>query len=370
MIYTIEDKAKLPNIHELVEFIERKSRELPICHQLPMETRVPDNACFIVTRTGSGRTTFKPNITNQSCLFAGRPNFQNVVTAKVFENGNPNFLVDNVRREEFELVMESYPLYRLLKEGIEIPNYRRLVIENPYGLAMSYGFPTQLQPLTSSLNMAAYLAVSEEDENGERVLVNADTKQSGMLYMLYLPVQMGMISGLSCIGKQAFVRPARQKMFALHLPQGANFNAHPLVRGFEFRHDSDADSYYFNKFQGEQSLFPNDDLLVRKAKAIVNAKQISNTAMERNLQNNPDDSRDVNIAKLRSEGIEIDGEQSEYLFSEEELEDYYAHSHDIWQRFCQDIIFNEPKGDELKQRLLAIPEQPAYRKYFEKEAVI
>lgn len=48
---------------------------------------------------------------------------------KAFKGGTLNFLCDNVRREEFELVMESHPLYQLFKEGIEIPNYRRLVIE-------------------------------------------------------------------------------------------------------------------------------------------------------------------------------------------------------------------------------------------------
>lgn len=370
MIYTIEDKKELPNIRELVDFIERKSRELPIRHLSSIEERIPDSSRFIVTRTGSGRTTFKPNITNQGCLFAGLSKFQDIVTSKTFANERPNFLLDNVRREEFELVMESHPLYQLLKGGITIPNYRRIVVENPYGLALSYGFPTQLQPLTSDLDIAAYMAVSEEDNGSGRKLVDAKAIQSGMLYMFFLPVQIGLISGLSCIGKQAFVRPGLQKMFALHLAQGSNFNTNPLVRGFEFRHDHDADSYYFNKYQGEHSLFPNDDLLARKAKAIIDTKQISNSAIDRNLQNNPRDDRNVNIAKLNDVGIEVKGEQSENLFTDDELEFYYAHSHDTWQQFCQDIIFNEPKGDELKQRLLAVPEQPAYRRYFDKEVVI
>lgn len=370
MIYTIEDKNKLPNIRELVSFIKRKSEELPIRHLLPIEQRISDDSCFIVTRTGSGRTTFKPNITNKGCLFTGISEYNDTVTSEAFKGGPPNFLLDNIRREEFELVMESYPLYQLLKEGIEIPNYRKLVIENPYGLAMSYGFPTQLQPLTSCLDIAAYWAVSEDDGNGGRKLVDTAAKQSGMLYMFYLPVQMGMISGLSCIGKQAFVRPGLQKMFALHLPQGTNFNAHPLVRGFEFRHDTDADSYFFNKFQGEHSLYPDNDLLARKVKAIKETNQISNAAFERNLQNNSSDDKSTNIAKLDNAGIEIKGEQSDYLFTDDELNDYYAHSHGVWTKFCEDIVFNEPKGEELRQRLLAVPEQPAYKRYFEKEVAI
>lgn len=370
MIYSIENKDNLPNIRELVEFIEKKASELPIRHILPIEQGIQDNSCFVVTRTGSGRTTFKPNITNQACLFAGRPDFQNIVKSKTFTKGQPNFLLDNVRREEFDLVMESHPFYQLLKNGIEIPNYRPLVIENPYGLALSYGFPTQLQPLTSCLNIAAYWAVSQEQVDGRRTLIDSTECLSGMLYMFILPVQMGMISGLSCIGKQAFVRPGLQKMFALHLPQGANFNVHPFVRGFEFKHDYDADSYYFNKYQNEYSLFPANDPLAQKARMIVEANHVSNSAIDRNMKNNPHDNRDINIAKLHQAGIDVRGELSEYLFTEEELADYYAHSHQIWTDFCSDIVFNENNGNDLKKELLKVSTTPQYRKYFEKEVMI
>lgn len=65
MIYTIEDKNQLPNIKNLVAFVKKKSKELPIRHLLSFEQRMPDQYYFIVTRTCRGRTTFKPNITNQ-----------------------------------------------------------------------------------------------------------------------------------------------------------------------------------------------------------------------------------------------------------------------------------------------------------------
>lgn len=157
MIYTIGDKGSLSTLKEVISFLLPRIRQHPIRHQLPLENRIDNRNLFVVTRTASGRTTFKPNITKQAVLFSGVSHFQDPLTSQILSEQRPNFLATNVRREEFEIAMESYPLYNMLRRGITFGNHR-IIIENPYGLAMSYGFPTLLFPLTSSLDIAAYIS--------------------------------------------------------------------------------------------------------------------------------------------------------------------------------------------------------------------
>lgn len=370
MIFVEKNRENLPTISQVLSMVGEMTSKMPVRHRMPYDEPVDDSDAFLLNRTASGLFTLKPNITKQPCLFFGDSDYHKDLqpTWNRFKSRD-EFLVQNVLREEFELTMLSHPLCSLFRKGI--PTRRQPVrIINPFGIAMAYGFPSPMIPLTSSLETAVFFAthkynvqtnqwdaVAEKDEQGN---VNV-----GVLYVLELAMPFPMMMGLSCIGMQAFKRPGNQRLFGLNIPAGENFNNHRLVYGFQFRQKPEEVSTISEKYNGGELLCP-DELIARKAADILKYRRVSEAAFELNCKNNPRDDHEGNRKKLKAAGVEIVNEPL-HLFTAKELEStYYPTAEQEWEEMFSKVVAVHPGFDRLLEDIRNFPNTDEGQKYFRK----
>lgn len=367
MIYNATSYNMLPTLEELLEKLKVALNGQPIRHRSPLEPIVRDKDAFVVTRQMSGRYSLKPNISTQVALFRGESSYPNTdysCRPRIFRK-KPRYLVQNIKYEEFQIAMESHPLFNLLRNGILLNNRCNLRLFNPYGIAMCYGLDTSLLSLTSDLNIAAFYACCEQDADGvwHPVTVNDKEEKEGILYVFNMSAPFAMTPGLSSVGKQAFERCGLQKSFAIEIPREQDFRNHKFVAGFVFRHDSTVSQRFFDQFNHGNSLAPVSDILANKAREIMNSNVISRKAFDRNLRANPNDNEHVNIQEIEAKEIGIVAERST-SFTENELSAYYDNSLQIWEDFCQNLVFNDRNGQQLLDELRRVPDQAQYQSCF------
>lgn len=366
MIYNATSYKNLPTLEELLSTLQVALTRQPITHRSPIEPIVRDKDAFIVTRQMSGRYSLKPNISTQAALFRGESSYcEDGYTCKPrMYRTEPRYVVQNIKYEEFQIAIESHPLYTLLRNGIQLGGRFNLRMFNPYGIAMCYGFDTSLLSLTSDMNIAAFYACCEQDENGVWAPVtNNDENKKGILYVFNITAPFAMTPGLSTVGKQVFERCGAQKAFAIEVPRGQDFRNHKFAAGFVFRHDNVVSQKFFERFHGGNILAPTADILADKAREILSSKIVSRTAFERNLKANPGDRDFLNINEIKEKGYEI-AEGRTGSFTEEDLTGYYDNSLQIWEDFCQNLVFNDRNSQQLLDELRRVPEREQYRSYF------
>lgn len=364
MIYNAEYK-NLPTLDELVDNLNYALAQQPVLHLNPLERLVQRRDCFVVTRLMSGRYSLKPNIGFSKALFRGESCVHPTCKPVFSRNWKDRCTVENIKRNEFELLINSHPIYQLFRDGIQLTDRFRLRMENPYGIAMSYGFPTQLLSLTSDINIASFFAVTEYDETTQKYkpIDNSGSQKKGILYVFNLMAPFGLIPGLSTVGLQPFVRPGLQKEFAINLSKDADFKDHQFTVGFVFKHDNNISQRIFNQFQQGETLCPHDDLLAPKAHKILESNEVSQAALERNIRQNPHDNLKRIEKELRDNGITISN-RAHLTFTDEELSYIYNNPTDYWMNFCKDIEFGGKDAGKLKDLLLSIPQKEEYKKYF------
>lgn len=367
MIYNAKSFDKLPNLDQLLGKLKPVLKNLPITHRSPIEPIIRDRDVFIVTRQMSGSYSLKPNISTQAALFRGESSFSYTAYTcrpRLFRK-EPRYLVQNIKYEEFQIALESHPLFSLLRNGIKLSDNFVLRLYNPYGISMCYGFDTSLLSLTSDLDIAAFYACCEQDENGnwQPVTYKDGEEKKGILYVFNMTAPFAMTPGLSSVGKQAFDRCGLQKSFAIDIPRGQDFRNHKFVSGFVFKHDSDVSKRIFDNFNQGRILAPTTDILANKAREILLSSLVSRTAFNRNLQANPNDNQSRNENEIKDKGYEIDEERMP-LFTENELNAYYDNSLHIWDAFCSDLVFNDRNGQQLLDELRRTPEREEYHNFF------
>lgn len=364
MIYKT-DYQNLPTLDSLVDDLKYVLSQQPVVHLNPLEGIVLRPNCFVVSRLMSGRYSLKPNISHNTALFRGESSVHETCKPLFIRNWKDRCTVENVKRNEFELLLESHPIYRLFRDGIQLTDRFRLRMENPYGLAMSYGFPTQLLSLTSDIDIASFFAVTEFDEAEHKYkpIDNSENNKTGILYVFNLMAPFGMIPGLSTIGLQPFVRPGLQKEFAINIPKDMDFANHSFTVGCVFKHDNDITKRIYEQFQQGEALRPQNDILDGKAEQILSGNDVSIAALERNLQQNPSDKREI-IEKELTEGNVAISNKSAFAFTQDELAYIYDNPQAYWMDFCKDIEFTGRNASKLKEILLAIPQKEEYKKYF------
>lgn len=158
MIYNAEYN-NLPTLDELVDNLNYALAQQPVLHLNHLERLVQRRDCFVVTRLMSGRYSLKPNIGFSKALFRGESYVHSTCKSVFSRNWKDRCTVENVKRNEFELLMNSHPIYQLFRDGIQLTDRFRLRMYNPYGIAMSYGFPTQLLSLTSDIKILYLLFI-------------------------------------------------------------------------------------------------------------------------------------------------------------------------------------------------------------------
>lgn len=358
----------MPTITEVLGMVRDLTSRMPVRHRMPYDEPVGDENAFLLNRTASGLFTLKPNITRQPCLFYGDNDYREKVEPSWNRfKTRDEFMVQNVLREEFELVLLSHPLYRLLAQGI--PTRRQTVrIVNPFGNAMAYGFPSPMIPLTSSLDVAAFFATHRQDEQSgawtpipernERGEVNV-----GVLYMLELALPFPMMLGLSCIGMQAFRRPGRQRLFGMNVEAGRDFREHRFVTGLAFRQSAEASKGLNGAFENGERLTPGE-LIANKAADILRNRRVSEAAFAVNCKNNPKDDFAENRRKLKAAGVEI-VKDAKHLFTLEELAaEYYPTAVEQWNEMFSHVVAVHPGFDKLLEDIRDFPNTPQGHNFF------
>jgi len=336
---------------------------------MPYDAPVDNDSLFLLNRTASGLFTLKPNITRQPCLFYGDSEYHRVLQSSWCSLSREHYMIENVLREEFELTMESHPLYKLFRDGV--PTRKQSVrIVNPFGNAAAYGFPSPMLLLTSSLAVAAFMAthkrnettggwyaVPEHDENGE---VNV-----GVLYVMELAMPFPMMLGLSCIGMQAFKRPGVMRLFGQNVGTAENFNEHRMVTGLQFRQKPSEVKELERLFNMGELLTP-DELIAKKARDILTNRCVSEEAFERNLKSNPRDDREENLRRLANAGVQIESD-AKHRFTEEELNrEFYPTAEDEWNKMFSNVVAVHPGFDKLLYDLQNFPNTENGKKFFRK----
>lgn len=365
MIYNAEYN-NLPTLDELVDNLNYALAQQPVLHLNPLERLVQRRDCFVVTRLMSGRYSLKPNIGYSCALFRGESTVHPTCKPVFLRNWKDRCTIENIKRNEFELLLNSHPIYQLFRDGIQLTDKLRFIMENPYGIAMSYGFPTQLLSLTSDINIASFFAVTEYDEavHKYKPIDNSENNKTGILYVFNLMAPFGLIPGLSTVGLQPFVRPGLQKEFAINLAKDADFKDHRFTVGFVFKHDNNISQRIYDRFNQGEAFRPHNDILTSKARQILDSKEVSIAALERNLHQNPRDSRQRIEKELNEGGINVVNKQHPY-FSNDDLAYIYDSPTDYWTDFCKDIEFSGRHASELKNVLLNVPLKDEYRRFFE-----
>lgn len=356
--YTLQS---LLTLREVVETIPSSIASIPIMHRSPLEPVLDRSECFVPSRLASGRYCFKPNISNQPVLFRGQSESKDPSLPSLYRN-QPPYVIENIKLIEFRQLLETYPLYNLFREGIVFPDKSIWRIENPYGLALSYGFLTGCLSLSSSIDVAAFHAVSRY--NPETISYEMVSDGEGIIYIFILNRPFAMSPGLTTVGLQPFPRPGLMYEFSLGLPRDSNFNSINHVVGIRFRHCRDDSEYYFNMFNEGRAFLREDDPLLPKVSSLLKSRELAESAFQQNLADNPNDSEAKNRSLVINSGYILD-QTKVAAFSVEELLCYYSSSERIWQELCDKIVFWGKNGAEKKKWLLELPCHKDYRHYFE-----
>jgi len=356
-------------INDLLRMLKEVSAHIPVRHLSPIDSMVDGKEEYVLTRLASGRYSLKPNITRQGLLFRGDSGVHEPFYSRFGQKGikghgeeiRKRIIPVNVRRSDFEITIESFPLYEMLKRGVLLPNGKKLVVENPFGLAYAYDYTTPFVGLTSDLDVAAFYAITEYDVETHRFMPKESGK--GVLYAFELRFPFSMTIGLSTLGRLLFPRTLRQKTFLLNIDPSLDFNNTAVVTGFVFNHDAAQSRRIYEAFQGGELLSPSDDFLMKKI-ASFPQNTVSRRGLDRNFAENPKDNHDDIVRKVRESGLEI-GNEFNPEFTYDDLKGVYKDIAGYWQSMLDGVYIGGNHGKEIKDFLLRLPWNPDYARYFD-----
>ena len=206
-------------------------------------------------------------------------------------------------------------------------------------------------------------------EIGEGITVKAEKGDKlGVLY--YYDIKADTFAGregrnyvVDTIGKQPFMRSGNQSGFLINLGRDDDFNILPDVRYVFFKHNPSITSRIFKESMNGDKYMPQEMLRSHWYKRMIDInerKRISYEALKLNYRENPGESHSRILRELRNKGYKI-YKDSVPKFTEDELDQYYKHSIEIWEGFCSDVYFYGPEGELLKKHLINLPNDERYR---------
>lgn len=159
--------------------------------------------------------------------------------------------LEHFRVAELELLMQKHPFMDICKtRGYEV---------DWHGLAQHYGIPTTLLDLTSNVEVAAFFACAQW-ENEKQRFTPADSG-SGVMYRFdWSAFGPGYAKYFEPVGFGPGLRPARQHAWTFRLKPGVDFQTVPHVEAVEFRHAKAASAELFEMFANGDWLYPPDSL--------------------------------------------------------------------------------------------------------------
>lgn len=368
MIYQNKDKSILPDAIQVRTLLNKMQDQTPVKHLMPTERVVDGDNNYLLTHLANGRFVIKPNITQQGVLYYGNSNgeaYKEHFKTKYYPSGNnvkelhDELMYHNVLLEQFALLVKSFPLFKLLDEGILIPELDiNFSLGNPYTLAAAYGLPSPFINLTASKDVAMFYATNEYDAN-TGVYKPAEEGTLGIVYLYRITTPLGQTSELSTLGVQIFPRTFNTKQFSYVLGPGEEFNDKSNVFGLTFIQNKEASKYYLDMFDGGKKLLPTNDFLTLKWNSIKD--DIYQAAVDINLKKNPDDKRDDNIKALKNK-IRRDIIEGLPIFTKADL----AHTdlESIWNSFIEKIYPLNESDVKIVEYLKQLPSKEEYACYF------
>lgn len=179
----------------------------------------------------------------------------------------------------FQDMLDSYPIVNKF--------FKRHNFKVDYeGLAQHYGLCTSVLDLTSNLDIALFFATCWYDKTNDCYRPFDDgIDHEGIIYV-FCPILANeptplrfedfMKENITPIGLQPFLRPARQKGYALHIPKGKSTKSWAYRINF-----SNEDSrHYYEMFNGGKDLWISD-ILADKTKQIGNISLFSFDTFDR-----------------------------------------------------------------------------------------
>jgi hypothetical protein len=189
-------------------------------------------------------------------------------------NGDDIF-VERLKACEFQLLIETYPMYQIFLQGIAVknPDGRQEPIQfaiDTLALAQHYGIKTELVDLTCDKWVAAFFAATDYDKETDTYHPITDKHRYGIMYHYGDSAAIGFEKTyLRAVGLQPFPRPGEQAGFVLELAKDENLNRLKSCEKIKFRHDARVSELIFNYTNRGNSLFPKD-ILDDKALVIKN----------------------------------------------------------------------------------------------------
>lgn len=362
----MENNHCLPNVKQARTILNNIEYNSPVMHLNPTEHVVKSDNEYFLSQLINGKYTIKPNISQQGVLYYGNSGMTKCMTClkagyRLLFTNRDELMYNNVLLEQFALLIKSFPLFKLLNKGINIPelNISFSMPINPYALAPIYGLNSPFLNLTSSKDVAMFYATNVYDENEKRF--KPSKKDSiGIIYVYNMEHSLGTMSELSVLGVQPFYRTLNSKTFSCVLRDGANFSNKNNVSTIIFTQDKKVSEYYLNMFDGGEKLRPYDDFLSLKWNNIKN--DIYEKAIIENLKKNPYDDYDANIKTLQKRiGHNIlKGSPS---FTKEDLATVDLEI--LWHTMIEKISVLNDTDRKIKKYLERVPFIKEYIHYFQ-----
>lgn len=328
------------------------------------------------------RYSLKPNIFHSNFIYRGQNKDYKSIKANLFRDKNKHYFLDDmIKVDELTAFLAMHPLVQLLGiKGFELRGKPIKLQANLYGLAQHYYNKTTEVDFSSSLDIAAFFAVTRYDHTTDKYLpIDHNDEPKGILYALpiYKSLTENLIYGyrITSIGKQfCFERPERQLGFLVNCAGGKDIINHPLLLKFEFKHRNDVTQQIYNAMNCGKTVAPSDPLenYWRKYRDIKGAPfSISNKAIELNLYHNPKETYESIANKLLSYKdpignpiFKLSGNEWPE-FPKEILESYWTDIKNGWWEdvFCDNIYFPFDHNKNI-EALIRLPKDSRYRSAF------
>lgn len=215
-----------------------------------------------------------PTALTHAYLFRGQEQFYERCVPSLFRQGEltpMDIFINQVRLEEFKLMLQQYPQVRYFEDIGVVVDYK--------GLAQHYGIETDVLDLTSSIDVALFFAMCSYDSDSHEYYPKTDSSKQYIGYLYAYPYFFHMAFGnnlqrevkLMPIGLQPFKRPGLQRGFALHFSPGEQFVA-PI---YSFTYTSHDSQEIFSKLS---HIFEEDDL-AKVSRGISKSETLSTDAL-------------------------------------------------------------------------------------------
>jgi len=367
-----------------------------------------DTNAFIVSKTAPDRTNpyvpkdgaryfykFKPNLWNRTFLYRGQNGDFIPCKPSLFRDPEKQYYLDDcIETDEFQLLVMSLPLCRLLmSEGVRLGKRTYYFGIDLYGLSQHYGNRTSLLDLTSDMDAAVFFACTTFDSNTFQYKAlgqdHIEKNPLGVLYAYDLVVPDYAMSAygdgtrLSAIGKQLFKNPGSQSGFMLDVPKDLSFDdlvfklPKPIedsdsikrVYKFYFRHNVEVSRKVMKYSDYGSVYFPGDILqkhwnLRKSEQNTRNEKSVSLSAVKENVKANPPETvESISTKLIRDYGYTIIDKTPS--FTPEELHDfYYELNNGGWDAFCADMVFPGSDGQRYWNDFHDLPTVDEYKHFF------